>query len=232
MTKENVDNIPDILRDSPLLVSLDEGELKELANLSTIRRFEKSDLIFMEGDPVDFLFFLAEGRVKIFKTSPSGRVITLMVAKRGDPIISNVSHSISTKTTREFSSKALDNVIAVSIKKDQFVEFQIKYPKLGVAISGMFGQLLSSAYERIIDLLDEEVEQRLINILYILYSKFGSLLSFTSEEFSDLVGSTPSTTIKMFSKLRKTGLIRTGRGKIFILDGERLEKLSRTTFKL
>ena len=71
MKKENTNNILAVYGDSPLFINFDQKELKELADLSSFRQYKKDDLIFMEGDPVKTLFFLAEGRVKIFKTSPS-----------------------------------------------------------------------------------------------------------------------------------------------------------------
>lgn len=229
MKDDNAKTKVDLFKNSHLFVSLDDNELRKLAELSMIRRFAKGEIIFMEGDPVDFLFFLAEGRVKIFKSSASGRIFTILIAARGDPI---VSHHPSNENTRCFSSKALDNVVTVCVERDDFINCQLRFPKLGLEISRMFGRLLSSAYDRILDLIEEDVEQRLTNVLYILYSKFGPALSFTSEELSDLAGTTTATTIRILAKLRKAGLVRTGRGRISVLDGGRLQQRCRCSFIL
>ena len=48
-------------------------------------------------------------------------------------------------------------------------------------------QVVRSTCDRLIDLIGERVEQRIYNMLYMLYGKFGNELRFTSEEIAELV---------------------------------------------
>jgi CRP-like cAMP-binding protein len=220
-------NIINVYRDSPLFINLDEDGLAELANLSILRHFAKGDPIFLESDPADFLYFVADGRVKIFKSSSSGKIFTLMVAVRGDPTISVNPFK---ENTRIFSSVALDNVTAIRVDRIKFVSFVQEHPSIAIEIIEIFVQLLDSAHERIIDLIGEPVEQRLINVLHMLSSKFGAELHFTSEELADLSGTTTETAIRILSRLKHACIISSGRGKLFILDESKLRDLSRRMF--
>ncbi len=220
-------NIINVYRDSPLFINLDEDGLAELANLSILRHFAKGDPIFLESDPADFLYFVADGRVKIFKSSSSGKIFTLMVAVRGDPTISVNPFK---ENTRIFSSVALDNVTAICVDRIKFVSFVQEHPSIAIEIIEIFVQLLDSAHERIIDLIGEPVEQRLINVLHMLSSKFGAELHFTSEELADLSGTTTETAIRVLSRLKHACIISSGRGKLFILDESKLRDLSRRMF--
>jgi len=60
----------------------------------------------------------------------------------------------------------------------------------------------------------------------MLSSKLGSTLPFTREEIADMAGTTTETAIRLMSRLKDGGVIRSGRGKIIILDEARLRLLS------
>jgi len=83
-----------------------------------------------------------------------------------------------------------------------------------------------SAHERLMDMVGERAAQRILNVLNMLCSKFGTTLSFTSEELADLAGTTTETTIRVMSQLKKSGLVSSSRGKICILDEANLKHLS------
>ena len=222
-------HIIDVFRNSPLFKDIDDEGLEKFANISTVRKFEKDEPIFLESDPVDLLWVVASGRVKVFKSSPSGKIFTLMVAVRGDPII---SVNPFRENIRIFSSMALDEVTAICFEPNDFVLFVREYTTITFDIISVVMQLLNSAHERIMDLIGEQVEQRLINVLHMLLSKFGPSLSFTSEELAGLAGTTTETTLRMLARLRRAGIIRSGRGKVIISDEAKLRELSRRMFTI
>jgi CRP-like cAMP-binding protein len=60
----------------------------------------------------------------------------------------------------------------------------------------------------------------------MLSSKMGNELPFTRQEIADMTGTTIETTIRMLSRLKSGGVIRSARGKIFIADETKLKALS------
>jgi CRP/FNR family transcriptional regulator len=63
----------DLLRHVPYFAGLAPNILAALAEASVARRFDRGQLIFLEGEACAGLFVLASGAVKIFKVSPQGR---------------------------------------------------------------------------------------------------------------------------------------------------------------
>jgi CRP-like cAMP-binding protein len=222
MNKIHNTSIVDVYRNSPIFADSTENELKEASDLSNIKQFAKGETIFMEGDPGDLLYFVADGRVKIFNTSPSGKVFTLMVAIRGDPII---SVHVFKEAVRRTSAMAMDSVTVVLIERTDYIKFALGHPHIAFNTINLVGRLLYSAHDRIMDLVGENVEKRLINVLCMLHVKFGKVIYFSSEELADLSGTTSETVRRTLGKLKKVGFIETGRGKIIVLNGDKLYKL-------
>jgi CRP-like cAMP-binding protein len=88
------------------------------------------------------------------------------------------------------------------------------------------GGRLRDAQTRLLDLAGEKVEQRLASALLRLSSKLGPTLPFTRQEIADMTGTTTETTIRVMSRLKERGIIRSTRGKVIILDKEKLRLLS------
>jgi len=72
----------------------------------------------------------------------------------------------------------------------------------------------------------ERVEQRLANALLMLFARVGPSLHFTRQELADMTGTTVETAIRVISRLQKSGVVRTTRGRITIVDLEKLRLLS------
>ncbi|MFC2043689.1 Crp/Fnr family transcriptional regulator [Chloroflexota bacterium] len=72
----------------------------------------------------------------------------------------------------------------------------------------------------------ERVEQRLANVLLMVSSKLGLTLPFTRQEIADMTGTTTETVIRVLSCLKDRGIIRSDRGKVIIIDKEKLRLLS------
>src|SRR5208282_5993825 len=94
-----------------------------------------------------------------------------------------------------------------------------------MGIITVMAQRLNREYERIVDIVGEEVELRLVHSLCILAMKFGTTLSLTRQELANFAGTTTETTIRVLSKLKKRGVISgsASRGEIIISDLPKLQ---------
>lgn len=71
------------LKAQPLFAALDQAELLSLAGRAHLRRYTQGEVLFAEGEACEGLYVLVSGRVKIFKTSASGREQVLAVEEPG-----------------------------------------------------------------------------------------------------------------------------------------------------
>lgn len=206
-----------------LFRGLSVNDIKELSSHAIVVQYKKGTPIFVEGNPADFFYVVQEGLVKVFKSTSTGKVLTFTVAGRGDTLnataVSGNNYYMSTQT--------LNDVTLLKIGRKPYHSFLAEHPSIAIELIGMLSTRLNRECDRVVRLLGEDVEQRLIISLFTLARKFGTNLSLTREELANCAGTTTETTIRVLSRLKKQGIIgcAAGRGGIVVSDITRLHNL-------
>ncbi len=213
----------EILRRSSIFSSLNDDELSELADLAIEHSFVPNEFIFWDGDAPDWLYIVAEGKVKVLKYSSSGKEFIIAFFDPGE-MFGEVA--VFENKPYPASAQAVAETKVVGIKRDEFLSFLANRPQVALRIINVLGGRLRDAQSRLRDLAGERVEQRLASVLLMLSSKLGLTLPFTRQEIADMAGTTTETAIRVMSHLKDRGIIRTVRGKVIILDVEKLRLLS------
>jgi CRP-like cAMP-binding protein len=216
------DEIFEILRASYALESASEKSIRQLAKCATTYVYKKGELIFRENDSCRFFHVVKEGRVKNFKQSGSGKHFTASVAGPGDTLSTVVLFS---GNPYFLSAQAMDNVIVLRVKRDDYLKITIKDRDYLIMQLSITEQVVRSCCDRLLDAVGERAEQRVYNMLHMLYAKFGSDLRFTSEEIGELSGTTTETVIRIFAGLKNLNVIGSERRNIHILNGVELKNL-------
>jgi CRP/FNR family transcriptional regulator len=212
-----------VLGGSLIFSSLTKDELDELSQLVIERSFQAGEYILWEGDAPDWFYIIAEGRVKILKHASSGKEFIVAFFSAGE-IFGEVA--VFEDRTYPASAQAVTETKVVAMKKANFLAFLASRPQVALRIINVLGGRLRDAQSRLMDFAGERVEQRVARILLMLSSKLGSELPFTKQEIADMAGTTTETTIRVISRLKSAGIIKSGRGKMLILDETRLKLLS------
>ena len=175
------------LKQCQIFNDLSEGELRELASQATPVVFTKGTFIFDEGDPPDFFYVVYEGLVQLFKTSSSGKNVTFTISARGDTLTASALF-----LDRYFvSTRAMTDVTLLRIGRKDWLAFVGRHSGVAIRIIALMAQRLNREYERMTDIVGEEVELRLVHSLCILAGKFGTTLSLTRQELANFSGTTP-----------------------------------------
>jgi len=208
---------------------LSQGQLEEIAQAAFPMSFVKGEIIFDPNDRCKHFHAVAKGLVKVSISSPSGFRMTYLMARPGEPL-NLVGPFIG--SPRTLSAQAMEDSVVVCMKSQDFTAMVFKNPPLVTNIISILGRALDSANSRMIDMLEKCVDQRLLRVLYTLYKKFGAVLNFTSSELAELTGTTWESTLRAMGRLRKMGIVETGRGVVRILEPDKLENLGSDTFWL
>ncbi len=212
-----------VLRQSLVFSSLNENELAELAGLAIEHSFMPGEFVFWDGDAPDWFYMVSKGKVKILKHSSLGKEFIIAFFSPGEmfgevAVFENKPYPASAQAALE--TKVL------GIRRQDLLSFLARHPEVALRIISVLGERLRDAQGRLRDFAGERVEQRLARTLVMLCSKLGSTLPFTREEIADMAGTTTETTIRLMSRLKDGGIIRSSRGKIIILDEGKLRLLS------
>jgi len=223
MISNDISNKIKTIRQHPTFKHFSDQTLAELARLCKRLHFNKGEFIFHCGDPSDDMYMIESGRVIVSKDAPSGKSFTFVVAVQG--ITLNAVTCFKPRP-RFFSARASEETTVLVASRQDFVEWVGRHADVAAEIIDTMGGLLDSAYNRIMDLIDESVEQRILNALSMLSSRLGTDLSMTNTELADMTGTSRETAARVISRLQGAGLLAKSRGQIKILDLSRLSDLS------
>jgi len=122
----------------------------------------------------------------------------------------------------------MTDATVLRIPRKAYWAFVSKHPSIAIEIVGLVTKGLDTEYNRIVDLIGEEVELRVVHSLFTLASRFGTNLMLKREELANYAGTTTETAIRVLSKLRKKGIISSaGRGAIAISNLAKLQNYRR-----
>ena len=212
-----------ILRSSSIFSSLNDDELSELAGLAIEHGLTPGEFVFWDGDAPERLYIVAEGKVKVLKHSSLGKEFIIAFFGPGE-MFGEVA--VFENKPYPASAQAITETKLVGVQRDDFLSFLADRPQVALRIISVLAGRLRDAQGRLRDIAGERVEQRLASVLLMLSAKLGLTLPFTRQEIADMVGTTTETAIRIISQLKDRGIISTVRGKVIILDEEKLRLLS------
>ncbi len=218
-----MDNKTSVLKVSPIFCGLNADELEELADYATQHSYKPGEFIFWEGDTPHYFYIIARGRVRMLKHSSAGKEFTIAFFGNYEmfgevAVFQNLHYPAS--------AQAVIETDILRIKGEALLSFLGSRPQVALRIINILGERLREAQERLKDIAGGRVEQRIARILFMLSEKTGPALLYKRQEIAEMVGTTTETAIRVIVKFKEMKVIDTDRGKITILNPERLKLLS------
>lgn len=210
-----------------LFSDLPATAIEEIARLFTVSRFSKNQMVFREGDPSDSLYVVGSGTVKQFKCSGTGKRFTTVISTSGNALLPIALFGAGTYF---LSAQAMSETVMYVVPKREFLSFVERHPAVKDRVLFVMNKVIDSAYERLCDFVGETASRRVRNVLYMLYSKFGDVISFNREELADMAGTTVETTVRVLRELKAARIIESRRGCLVILDHEQLQQVCRSSY--
>ncbi len=65
-------NIVEILKNTSLFVGFSEENLQTLASIANLKKYNKGDIVFEEGESGDSIFVIVSGEIEVLKKAPTG----------------------------------------------------------------------------------------------------------------------------------------------------------------
>ena len=186
---------------------------------------KKGQQFIIEGAPVNGLFFILTGNVKVFRTGINGREQIVRFAKEGE-IIGH--RGFGTEEFYSIGAIALQDVVLCYFSKDSLQQALIENPKFTYDLMLFYANELNRSESKVKSISQMTVRERVIDTLLYIHRKFGDLRGFLNlplsrKEYADYAGTTEEQVIRVFSILKKEGLISAKGKKIGIIDAQGLK---------
>ncbi len=199
---------------------------KELLQASVKEKtFSKGEVLCYGAEDCMGLLLVKSGRLRAFIISESGREITLYRLLDGDVCFFSAACVI----------KNIDFEVHLEVEKDTaafLVPVQV-YESLmqsSLQVAGYTNQLMASRFSEVMWIMEKVLftsfDSRLASFLRE-QSKMeeSDVLNTTHEEIARHMGSAREVVTRMLKYFQTEGIVKLSRGRITILDGEKLEKL-------
>ena len=216
------------LADVSLFEDLSQDDLLDIADLSSVKKYNKHQIIYRADEPAEEVFILSSGTIKIISKSGDGREVikTIIHPKSlfGTEYISSVG-------VRNNSAKAIDkDVICLAINSHDFKAYlkanwalTDKFIKvLGTKLMYLEGRfeslVIKDARERIIDFLKENAHKNGRQVGLEMLIKH----SLTQQDIANYTGTSRQTVTYVLNDLKRQNQIYSKRKSILIRDMENL----------
>jgi CRP/FNR family transcriptional regulator len=204
----------------PLFASLNAAEMQALAQRAVERRFADGEMLFWEGEACAGIFLIAEGSVKIFKTSPNGREMMLALETAPATV---AELPLFDGGPYPASVRAVGAVTALFVNKGDFQNVCRQYPDVALKVLAVVGHRLRHLVGMVESMTFGSVTQRLARLLLDASRQAASDsfdLPLTHQELASRLGTVREVVSRNLARFRAQGLVK--------LDGHRLSILDRT----
>lgn len=218
-----------ILKKIPFFSTLPEKELLEISQKFTQREFSRGEYLFWEGGPATSLYVIKEGKVKVFKHSSQGKEIALEVVTPGEICGGGVIFS----ETQYATARAEEKSKVYSLIKRDLLELIRTHKSLAEEVIIFLGKKLMQTHEMMLGLISGKVEKRMAVLLLGLSEKHGSSvpegikinLRLTRQDMADFAGTTVETAIRVMSRFKKEGVLKSDSREIILKDIHKLREI-------
>jgi CRP/FNR family transcriptional regulator, cyclic AMP receptor protein len=218
----DTDQVTELLGRTELFHSLDERARLQVAGAATQTAYGKGQTIFVQDEPGDRMFVLAEGAIKLVVRSRHGEVVEL--ARHRPPAIFG-EVALLDGGPRSATAEAIEPSLLIGITRDQLIRLLRSDAGVVDALLRSLGELVRRANRQTTDLVFLDLQGRVARKLLELATAQGSLgtavldqHAFTQTELAHMVGGVRQTVNLALRSLERRGLIRVSEGKIEILE--------------
>lgn len=203
-----------------LFKELPEAELRRLVSIARRRRFGRNEVVFHRGDPADTLHLVVRGYFIARIETPVGDVVGMSVHGPGDAFGELALLEIG--EARSTTVGALADGETYAVHQSDFERLRQEYPEVNDVLTRLLAQRLRRTSELLAEALFVSAETRVLRRLSELASLYGSVVPLSQEVLAGLAGTSRATVNRVLRKEVERGTVTLGRGRISVLDAERL----------
>lgn len=201
------------------------GDMKSLSKDYPLKKYNKKDIIFWEGDNANSLYFIEQGSVKTYKSTESGKEFVTGIFGPGD-FVGQLSLLNSNKVYVE-NATVLEDAEMCAIPRKDFTKLIYGNSVVSQKFIGMISNNLMHLQEQLVDMAFASVRQRAAKALLELYDKQviqdkpNGGIGIPREDFAGMIGTATETAIRTLTDFKNEGLIATDHGRRIIILNEK-----------
>lgn len=208
-------NANKLLKKIPLFQNLSADEIEAIATLAIERIYPKGSHIFCQGEPIENVYFIVNGAIKIYWTDPKGREHIINILEAGEMF---PHQGFFRRDDYPANAVTLEESILFFIPIKAFEQFLLKNPLICIKIFRILGDIIVELQNRLEEKALRNTKEQLILLLLRLAKKHGRPLEkgtflirthFTNQELANMLGASRETVSRILTELKRKGIVST-----------------------
>lgn len=207
-------------------------ELKEFQRLSgnrPMRTFKKKDVLFMEGQTPNDLYFISKGSVKTYKLNSDGKELITAIHREGDFI--GYAPLLEDKPYSE-SCEALEESDILLIPRGDFISLLYSSREIAHKFIKLLSNNLEETEKRLLDLAYQSVRQRVAGALLSISDTYrlsdgNATIAISRKDISSMIGTATESLNRTLADFKDENLIEISDHHLKILNRQKLERVIR-----
>ncbi|GHH98226.1 Crp/Fnr family transcriptional regulator [Neobacillus kokaensis] len=221
-----IEEIKKVLSGFTLFRDLNDYELTKITDIAIVREWKKNSHVFLQGDPLENVYFIYHGKIKIYKSDVSGKEQIVNIMKKGD-MFPHVG--FFRKGDYPAYSEVLEQSTLIAIPISKFENVLIENPELCIKVFKVLGEKIVDLQNRLEEQILNNTYEQIVKLLIRLAKNHGKkkedgtiLLKseFTNKDLANMIGTTRETISRTLTKMKKDELIEVDEDGNMILDIE------------
>ena len=190
----------------------------KISSNANILETEKGESIFFEGEKANFLYYIINGSVKLYRLNDEGKVANIKVVKRGE-VFADIVLFDECRYPVNAESLGQSNILCLRVKA--LKEILLGDRKLIEGFIIMLTKRIKYLVNKI-DMLElDSAENRLLSYLQELrYTRNSNeiILDLSKKEIAEVIGIRTETLSRLLKKMNNKGILKVQAKKIIFLN--------------
>lgn len=191
----------------PFFNHLQTKEMLEITKISKHKTFKKGEIIYYAEDPLNYLYIVHIGKVKMYQLFESGKEQLLRLLEQGEFF---GEFALFKEKSLDVYVEALEETNICMIERDRMQELMQEHPMIAIKILEQFSSRLEAADQLIGSLSAKDVESRLATYLLQQYKKENNLLitlPVTKKDLASYLATSQETLSRRMTDFERKGII-------------------------
>lgn len=224
-----IEDIEKRLKAVPLFKDLEKEELSHIIEIAQTRLYKHKLYVFMQGDPLDRVFFIHSGKIKIYKTDTSGREQIVSVLEAGEMF----PHAgFFRQGNYPAHAEVIEEAQLITIPIEDFERILLSNPLLCIKLFKVLGEKIVDLQNRLEEQILHNTYEQIIMLFLRLCKTNGMKLDdlykitthFTNRELANMIGTSRETVSRTISQLRKKDFLLTDEEGFFLVNRDGLKQ--------
>jgi CRP/FNR family transcriptional regulator len=210
---------------------LSTEEIERLNGQLPDRHLEQGEMFYTPEKRSETLFMLQKGKIRIFRTTPDGRELTLAIVESGT-IFGEMA--LTGQRLEGAYAQAMEPSEVSTMAREDLERLVVQKPEVGLKIMHLLSERLRRYETRLEDITMKDVHARLASIIVMLVESEGVRSGagyripahYTHQRLGTMIGANREVVTRAFGVLQDEGVVELRRRLIYVRDLQALKRVS------